>query len=535
MPIAFVAGGPGDPELVSVRGADLLGKADLILADQQASDIVARHGNRHAEVILMSQADSDESANKEAVVSKSADASDDDTAKTDTEESTTTPAARARIMVQAARDGRRVVRLFTGDPVFDGRISPEVSAVVRSKVPFDVVVGASPVTAVPAYAGIPLLGGATKDVHIIDASQSIDYAMHGQKRSTIVVVDAGDRAVEIVKGLAAAGRDVRTPVALVRGGTTVEQRAIITTLEEFPAQYRNSRGLGNEASTILIVGEVVTQRERLSWFESKPLFGWRVLVPRTREKSGPTSSYLVSYGAVPVEVATIAVEKPRTPHQMDRAVTGLVNGRYQWVVFTSANSVRAVREKFGEYGLDARAFAGLKIAAMDDETMEALHDSGIHPDLMPKGEQSSAGLLEVWEEHAGSADPINKVFVPRADIATDTLVEGLKALGWDVEDITAYRTVRAAPPPIETREAIKSGGFDAVVFTSSSTVRNLVGLAGKPHASTVVAVIGPQTAKTAEEHGLTVTVVAEEPTESSLADALAMHASSNQSLPQDGE
>jgi uroporphyrinogen III methyltransferase/synthase len=324
-------------------------------------------------------------------------------------------------------------------------------------------------------------------------------------------------------------------VALVRGGTTVEQRAIVTTLEEFPAQYRNSRGMGDEASTLLIVGEVVTQRERLSWFESKPLFGWRVLVPRTREKPGPVSSYLVGYGAVPIEVATIAVEKPRTPHQMDRAVTGLVNGRYQWVVFTSANSVKAVREKFGEYGLDARAFAGLKIAAMDDETMESLHDSGVHPDLMPKGEQSSAGLLEVWQDHAGSADPINKVFVPRADIATDALVDGLKSRGWDVEDITAYRTVRAAPPPIETREAIKSGGFDAVVFTSSSTVRNLVGLAGKPHASTVVAVIGPQTAKTAEEYGLQVTIVADEPTESSLADALAMYASEHQPMRQGSE
>jgi uroporphyrinogen III methyltransferase/synthase len=167
--------------------------------------------------------------------------------------------------------------------------------------------------------------------------------------------------------------------------------------------------------------------------------------------------------------------------------------------------------------------------------MESLHDSGIHPDLMPKGEQSSAGLLEVWQDHAGSADPINKVFVPRADIATDALVDGLKSRGWDVEDITAYRTVRAAPPPIETREAIKSGGFDAVVFTSSSTVRNLVGLAGKPHASTVVAVIGPQTAKTAEEYGLQVTIVADEPTESSLADALAMYASEHQPMRQGSE
>jgi len=143
-----------------------------------------------------------------------------------------------------------------------------------------------------------------------------------------------------------------------------------------------------------------------------------------------------------------------------------VSGRYQWIAFTSTNAVKAVREKFEEYGLDARAFAGIKIAAVGDQTARALEAFGVRADLVPSGEQSARGLLEDWPAHDDVLDPINRVFLPRADIATETLVAGLVELGWEVEDVTAYRTVRAAPPPADTREAIKTGGFDAVLFTS---------------------------------------------------------------------
>jgi uroporphyrinogen III methyltransferase/synthase len=209
---------------------------------------------------------------------------------------------------------------------------------------------------------------------------------------------------------------------------------------------------------------------------------------------------------------------------MDRAIQGLVTGRYQWVAFTSANAVKAVREKFEEYGLDARAMAGLKVAAVGDATAASLIEFGVKPELVPTGEQSAAGLLAEWQPYDAEVDPIDRVFLPRADIATEALVAGLQNLGWEVDDVTAYRTVRAAPPAAETREAIKTGGFDAVLFTSSSTVRNLVGIAGKPHACTVVACIGPQTAQTAGEHGLRVDVLADEPSVAVLADNLAEHA-----------
>ena len=189
---------------------------------------------------------------------------------------------------------------------------------------------------------------------------------------------------------------------------------------------------------------------------------------------------------------TIAVEPPRTPAQMERAIKGLVDGRYAWVIFTSVNAVRAVWEKFAEHGLDARHFGGVKIACIGEATADAVRAFGIQPELIPAGEQSSEGLLAEFSPHDEILDPVGRVLLPRADIATETLAAGLTERGWEVDDVTAYRTVRAAPPPAEIRDAIKSGGFDAVLFTSSSTVRNLVGIAGKPHARTVVAVIGPE-------------------------------------------
>nr|WP_269811207.1 uroporphyrinogen-III synthase [Kineosporia rhizophila] len=270
-----------------------------------------------------------------------------------------------------------------------------------------------------------------------------------------------------------------------------------------------------------VFGEAAGLRDKGSWFETKPLFGWRVLVPRTKQQAGGIVKELADHGATAQVVPTISVEPPRTPHQMEKAVKGLVTGRYEWIGFTSVNAVRAVREKFEEFGLDARAFAGLKVAAVGGVTAAALRDWGIEPDLTPAENQSAIGLLECWPPYDEVLDPINRVFLPRADIATDTLVAGLEQNGWEVDDVTAYRTVRAAPPPADTREAIKSGHFDAVVFTSSSTVRNLVGIAGKPHATTVVACIGPQTAKTAEEHGLRVDVLAAEPSADALVAALA--------------
>ncbi len=229
-------------------------------------------------------------------------------------------------------------------------------------------------------------------------------------------------------------------------------------------------------------------------------------MPRTKEQAASLSDQLRSYGAVPSEVPTIAVEPPRTPQQMERAVKGLVTGRYEWIAFTSVNAVKAVREKFEEYGLDARAFAGIKVAAVGEQTAKALIAFGVKPDLVPSGEQSAAGLLEDWPPYDPVFDPIDRVFLPRADIATETLVAGLIELGWEVDDVTAYRTVRASPPPPppggDQGRWLRRGALHLVVHGAQPG-----GIAGKPHNVTVIACIGPATAKTAEEHGLRVDVM----------------------------
>jgi uroporphyrinogen III methyltransferase/synthase len=282
--------------------------------------------------------------------------------------------------------------------------------------------------------------------------------------------------------------------------------------------------IGFAGRVVVSLGTGVSQRERLGWWENRPLYGWKVLVPRTKEQAGAMSERLRAYGAIPCEVPTIAVEPPRTPAQMERAIKGLVDGRYAWVVFTSTNAVRAVWEKFGEHGLDARHFGGVKIACIGEATADAVRAFGVQPELVPADDQSSEGLLAEFSPHDEILDPVGRILLPRADIATETLTAGLTERGWEVDDVTAYRTVRAAPPPAEIRDAIKSGGFDAVLFTSSSTVRNLVGIAGKPHARTVVAVIGPKTAETATEFGLRVDVQPPHASVPDLVEALAAYA-----------
>lgn len=490
--VSFVGAGPGDPGLLTVRAVDLLAAADVVVLDQTSrEDLPARYGRDGVEVLDAGFGDDGQPL---------------------------TRAARAKLVVKAAKAGGHVVRLMDGDASTFTGLADEIAACRKAGVSFDVVPGVSVVNAVPAYAGVPMTTGSTSSVNVVHpAGRSLDWSRHADKDATVVVLGTGDDIAAAAAGLLGAGRAASTPVAVTSHGTTTTQSTTTTTLGELEPLAAALDG----SPTTAVVGDVVALREQGSWYETKPLFGWRVLVPRTKEQAGGVTAKLSDHGATAEVVPTISVEPPRTPQQMEKAVKGLVTGRYEWIGFTSVNAVRAVREKFTEYGLDARAFSGLKVAAVGGVTADALREWGIEPDLVPEGEQSASGLLEAWPPYDDVLDPINRVFLPRADIATDTLVAGLQENGWEVDDVTAYRTVRAAPPAAPVRDAIKTGAFDAVVFTSSSTVRNLVGIAGKPHPSTVVACIGPATAKTAEEHGLRVDVLAPEPSADALVDALA--------------
>ena len=507
--VAFVGTGPGDPDLLTVRAAEVIRRAEVVLTEVPEHRELVR---RVLAVPSLTVTDADgnetpaEGAPEVVEIARSASGQ------------ALTPSNRAKAVVRHARTGRRVVRLISGDPFLYTCGPDEAQGCVKAGLSFEVVPGVAAALAVPAYAGIPLTTRHDREIAVIScASAKVDWEWYADDK-TLVLLDAHDSIGEIADALVAAGRGPETPVAMTSTGTSTTQSTVVSTLEDIAA---DAAATGLSAPTVTVVGDVVAARGTLSWFETKPLFGWRVLVPRTKEQAASLSERLRSYGATPEEVPTISVEPPRNPQQMDKAVRGLVEGRYKWVAFTSVNAVKAVREKFDEYGLDARAFSGLKIAAVGDKTASSLEAWGLRPDLVPSGEQSARGMLEDWPEHDDLLDPINRVFLPRADIATETLAAGLVELGWEVDDVTAYRTVRAAPPPAPVREAIKTGKFDAVVFTSSSTVRNLVGIAGKPHPSTVIAVIGPQTAKTAEEHGLRVDAMADTPSAEALAEALA--------------
>ncbi|MFE4670380.1 uroporphyrinogen-III synthase [Streptomyces sp. NPDC056716] len=520
--VTFLGAGPGDPGLLTLRAVEALGHADVLVAEHEVLDVVRVHARPGVAVV-----------NTDRDPSGGSDPGTGVPQLTVVDGSSTTargPAERdaAHLVMQAARGGRRVVRAVSGDPGLDTYAVAEMLACVAAGVPFEVVPGIAAAVGVPAYAGVPLRDAEGADVRFVDARTASDrcWTEVGASDGTVVVSTSLDSVAAAAGELVSAGRKPDTPITVTVGGTTTRQRTWTATLGTIAQTLKQAKVLPSPEggrAVIAVVGErsAAAQREQLSWFESKALFGWRVLVPRTKEQAASLSDQLRSYGAVPHEVPTIAVEPPRTPQQMERAVKGLVTGRYEWIAFTSVNAVKAVREKFEEYGLDARAFAGIKVAAVGEQTAKALIAFGVKPDLVPSGEQSAAGLLDDWPPYDPVFDPIDRVFLPRADIATETLVAGLIELGWEVDDVTAYRTVRASPPPAETREAIKGGGFDAVLFTSSSTVRNLVGIAGKPHNVTVIACIGPATAKTAEEHGLRVDVMAPEPSVHRLAEALA--------------
>ncbi|MEU2134096.1 bifunctional uroporphyrinogen-III C-methyltransferase/uroporphyrinogen-III synthase [Streptomyces sp. NPDC018352] len=503
--VTFLGAGPGDPGLLTLRAVEALASADVLVAEPDVLGVVRYHARAGVSTPELTVVDAQSAAAGVPVLRDA-----------------------ANLVMEAVKGGRRVVRAVSGDPGLDGNAGAEMLACAAAGIPFEVVPGVANVVGVPAYAGVPLRDAQGADVRFVDARTASDrcWTEVGASDATAVVSTTLDSVAAAAGELVSAGRKPDTPLTVTVAGTTTRQRTWTATLGTIAQVLKQAKVLPSPEGhrpVIAVVGErsSAAQRDQLAWFESKPLFGWKVLVPRTKEQSASLSDQLRSYGAVPHEVPTIAVEPPRTPQQMERAVKGLVTGRYEWIAFTSVNAVKAVREKFEEYGLDARAFAGIKVAAVGEQTAAALVDFGVKPDLVPSGEQSAAGLLEDWPPYDPVFDPIDRVFLPRADIATETLVAGLIELGWEVDDVTAYRTVRASPPPADTREAIKGGGFDAVLFTSSSTVRNLVGIAGKPHNVTVIACIGPATAKTAEEHGLRVDVLSPEPSVHKLAEALA--------------
>ncbi len=532
--ITFVGSGPGDPGLLTTRAAAVLANAALVFTDPDVPDpVLALIGKDLPPVSgpvpaepAVANADAaggpPDKENAQAVVPGGP----------DIRPALGDPVEVAKTLTAEARSGADVVRLVAGDPLTVDAVITEVNAVARTHLHIEIVPGLAATSAVPTYAGLPLGSSHT----VADVRGDVDWEALAAAPGPLILQATASHLADAARTLIDHELAETTPCVVTAQGTTCQQRSVETTLQGLtdpavlgggtdPAGLSPTSGRDAQSGPLVVtIGKTVASRAKLNWWESRALYGWTVLVPRTKDQAGEMSERLTSYGALPVEVPTIAVEPPRSPAQMERAVKGLVDGRFQWVVFTSTNAVRAVWEKFGEFGLDARAFSGVKIACVGESTADRVRAFGISPELVPAGEQSSLGLLDEFPPYDSVFDPVNRVLLPRADIATETLAEGLRERGWEIEDVTAYRTVRAAPPPAATREMIKTGGFDAVCFTSSSTVRNLVGIAGKPHARTIIACIGPKTAETAAEFGLRVDVQPDTAAVGPLVDALAEHA-----------
>ena len=519
--VTFVGAGPGDPGLLTTRARSVLTHATLVFTDPDVPEaVLALVGSElpptsgPPEVAAPAAHDPVDVAVPLLTLASGV----------EVRPALGDPVEVAKLLANEAKAGVDVVRLVAGDPLSDDAVITEVNALARAHGQFELVPGLPATTAVPTYAGLPL--GSTHTVADV-RDPDVDWAALAAAPGPLILHATTSHLPEAARTLIDYGLTDTTPCVVTAHGTTCQQRSVESTL----AGLLDKAALaGADASSalagplIVTIGKTVANRARLNWWESRALYGWTVLVPRTKDQAGEMSERLVGHGALPIEVPTIAVEPPRSPAQMERAVKGLVDGRFQWVVFTSTNAVRAVWEKFNEFGLDARAFSGVKIACVGQATADRVRAFGVDPELVPVGEQSSLGLLDEFPPYDDVFDPVNRVLLPRADIATETLAEGLRERGWEIEDVTAYRTVRAAPPPAQTREMIKTGGFDAVCFTSSSTVRNLVGIAGKPHARTIVACIGPKTAETAAEFGLRVDVQPDTAAVGPLVEALAEHA-----------
>jgi len=525
--ITFVGSGPGDPGLLTTRARTVLANAALIFTDPDVPEaVLALCGSE------LPPPSGPEPAWAHTPVGEPATDTDGDGETTttvaipggpDIRPALGDPAEVAKTLATESRTGVDVVRLVAGDPLSVDSVITEVNTLTRSHLQFEIVPGLPATTAVPTYAGLPLGSSHTE----ADVRGDVDWAALAAAPGPLILQATASHLADAASTLIEYGLADTTPCVVTAQGTTCQQRSVETTLgglnDKAPIGANEPAG-PLTGPLVVTIGKTVANRAKLNWWESRALYGWTVLVPRTKDQAGEMSEKLVSHGASPIEVPTIAVEPPRSPAQMERAVKGLVDGRYQWVVFTSTNAVRAVWEKFNEFGLDARAFSGVKIACVGQSTADRVRAFGIEPELVPSGEQSSLGLLDEFPPYDDIFDPVNRVLLPRADATTETLAEGLRDRGWEIEDVTAYRTVRAAPPPAHTREMIKTGGFDAVCFTSSSTVRNLVGIAGKPHARTIVACIGPKTAETAAEFGLRVDVQPEVAAVGPLVEALAEHA-----------
>ncbi len=495
--VYLIGAGPGDPGLITVKGRDCIGRADVILYDYLANDALLQHARPGAELIYAGKVGGSHNREQWQIT---------------------------ELLVEKALAGNVVARLKGGDPFVFGRGGEECEALVAAAISFEIIPGITAGIAAPAYAGIPLTHrDFTTSVAFVTGHESpgkeasaIDWQSLSLGSGTVVFYMGMKNLSQIAANLMANGRSPETPVALIRWGTRPDQQVLTGTLADIA---ETAHKVGFKPPAITVVGEVVRLRERLRWFDSRPLFGRGILVTRAADQVGEFSKMLAELGAQVFECSTISIVPPESPEELAVALDGLA--RYDWLIFTSFNAVKYFFAQLHAKGLDTRAIGACRVCAVGPKTAAALEAHGLRADLVP-ADYKAEGVVEEFRKIPVAG---KRILFPRADKARDLIPKVLAEMGAEVVAPVAYRNVSPDRLPEEALQALEEGRIHCVTFTSSSTVEHLAAMLGENRFlqlldQVAVAAIGPVTARSCRELGLEVAIEPKEYTLTALTEEL---------------
>ncbi|MGH7476955.1 MAG: uroporphyrinogen-III C-methyltransferase [Longimicrobiales bacterium] len=492
--VYLVGAGPGDPGLLTLRAAELIRRADMLVYDARTSERILELARPDAERVCVGGG-----------------RSGDGIARCVSQEEI------HRCLADGAREHEVIVRLKEGDPFVFGRGGEEAVALRDALIPFEVVPGVSAGLAAATYAGVPVTYVGTREVRLVGAGAGAGAGAGGASPGSAVTTlayMADGRIAEVVEGLLRDGAaSAGTPAAVVEWATWPRQRVVAAPLGELAAKAEQA-GIGKPC--VVIAGDVVALRDRLAWLETRPLFGRRVLVTRARAQAADLVDSLESLGAEAVQFPTIRIAPPADPEPIHAAAQDIAF--YDWVIFTSVNGVERFWHVLEAVGYDARALGGVQVACIGPATAAALEMHGVRPEVMPHPYVAEA-MIEALEQAADLQGA--RILLPRAHGSRELLPEELTRRGALVDDVEAYRMVPDTVGADAVRRRLQAGEIDALTFTASSTVRSFVEAVGPDIGPAAVAVIGPVTRETADQLGLRVDVTAAEHTVPGLVRALA--------------
>jgi uroporphyrinogen III methyltransferase / synthase len=483
--VYLVGAGPGDPGLLTIKAKECIEKADVLVYDYLANAQFLEYASPDAEHIYVGKKAGDHTKTQDEINS---------------------------IICEKALNGKTVVRLKGGDPFIFGRGGEEAQELLKAGVPFEIVPGITSAIAVPAYAGIPLTHrDHTATVAFITGHEdpskeqsNIAWEKLATGIGTLVFLMGIGNLENICLALIKNGRAPDTPVAVIYRGTNPEQKTITGTLETI---YEISKKANIKPPGIIVVGDVVGLREELNWFETKPLFGKRIVVTRAREQASSFLAGLKELGASCIEFPTIEIIPPDDWAPIDNAIERIKE--YNWLIFTSVNGVKYFYKRLFENSKDVRALKDIRVCAIGPKTAEEVKEYGIIPDMMPP-EYRAEAVIELFKKL--KAEDL-KILLPRAKEAREILPDELRKMGAEVDVVDAYQTVMPKNRVALISKMLEAHEIDMITFTSSSTVTNFMGMFGN-NADQVkeflkdvdIASIGPITSETARKLGLKVTV-----------------------------